>query len=163
MFSRYKLTFQYDGTNFYGWQLQKNKRTIQGVIENAFKKILKSNTRIPIHASGRTDTGVHAWGQVVHVDLNVNIVSKNLLNAINSNLPDDIELLKLSKVNNEFHSRFDATKRLYRYQCYIGESLLQNQCWKVQDLNMLKLNTISSQILGSHDFFCHLVNLIDLK
>ena len=153
MFSRYKLIFQYDGTNFSGWQLQKNKRTVQGVIENALIRILNSNIRIPIYGSGRTDTGVHAWGQVVHVDLKINLNSRNLINAINANLPKDVELLNLTKVENGFHSRFDATKRLYVYQCFTGKSLLhRNQCWKTIDLNVLKLNSLASEILGEHDF-----------
>ena len=153
MVSRYKLILQYDGTNFFGWQLQKNKRTVQGVIENAISRILKSNVRIPIYGSGRTDTGVHAWGQVVHIDLKVNLNIKNLINAVNANLPSDVELLNLMKVDNSFHSRYDATKRLYRYQCFTGKSLLYgNQCWKKRDLKISKLNSISSQITGEHDF-----------
>lgn len=153
MFSRFKLIFQYDGANFSGWQLQKNKRTVQGVIESAFKKILKSNTRIPVYGSGRTDTGVHAWGQVVHVDLKIDLNSKNLINAINANIPNDVELLNLTKVDDDFHSRFDATKRLYRYQCFTGRSLLyRNQCWEVNDLNVPKLNSLAFNVIGEHDF-----------
>ena len=152
-FSRYKLTFQYDGTNFSGWQLQNNKRTVQGEIEKAFKNLTKSNVRIPVFGSGRTDTGVHAVGQVVHVDLDINLSPENLIKAVNANLPVDVELLQSTKVDNEFHSRYDAKKRLYRYQCFIGKSLLHsNQCWKMNNLKISKLNSISSQILGEHDF-----------
>ena len=71
MLYRYRLIIQYDGAKFFGWQLQKNKRTVQGVIEEALKLILKSNSRTPVHGSGRTDKGVHAWGQVAHADMDI--------------------------------------------------------------------------------------------
>ncbi len=70
---RFKITIQYDGSSFSGWQLQKNRKTVQGEIENAIKVISRSKLRIPVHGSGRTDSGVHAYGQVAHFDLDTKI------------------------------------------------------------------------------------------
>ena len=83
------MTIQYDGTNLYGWQVQKNVRTIQGEIENALKKIFK-NQKINLIGSGRTDSGVHAYGQVANVSLETQMSDKELINALNGNLKDDI-------------------------------------------------------------------------
>ena len=150
---RYKLVIQYDGSKFFGWQLQKEKRTIQGVLEGSLKKILKSKTRIPIHGAGRTDTGVHAWGQVAHSDIDINFKSDKLINAFNANLPVDCRILSITRISNHFHSRFDASYRDYRYQLYTGNSLLfRNQCWIKTRLNLEKLNTLSRMFIGQYDF-----------
>jgi len=93
LLSRYKIIIQYDGTKFFGWQLQKNKRTIQGVLEETIKLILKSDSRIPVYGSGRTDTGVHALGQVAHVDMNIKMNAESMMRALNGNLPKDIQIL----------------------------------------------------------------------
>ena len=153
MLSRYKLIIQYDGTKFFGWQLQKNKRTIQGVLEETIKLILKSDSRIPVYGSGRTDTGVHALGQVAHVDMNIKMNSESMMRALNGNLPKDIQILNFIKVNNDFHSRFNATKRCYIYQLYTGKSLLfNNQSWHIKSLDLKLLNILSTFIIGEHDF-----------
>ena len=153
MLSRYKLIIQYDGTKFFGWQLQKNKRTIQGVLEETIKLILKSDSRIPVYGSGRTDTGVHALGQVAHVDMNIKMNSESMMRALNGNLPKDIQILNFIRVNNDFHSRFNATKRCYIYQLYTGKSLLfNNQSWHIKSLDLKLLNILSTFIIGEHDF-----------
>ena len=150
---RYKIFVQYDGTNFSGWQLQKEGRTIQGVLENRIMELFKSKARIRVFGSGRTDTGVHAWEQVAHVDLESNLNQTDLKNAINSRLPDDCKIIKLKKTNRNFHARYDAKKRHYRYQCYMGKSILfRNQCWIINSLNLIELNQISNIIIGNHDF-----------
>ena len=153
MLSRYKLIIQYDGTNFFGWQLQKNKRTIQGVLEETLKLILKSKSRIPVYGSGRTDTGVHALGQVAHTDMDIKMGVQSMAKAINGNLPIDIEILDIIKAENQFHSRFNAKKRLYIYQLYTGKSLLfNNQTWYIKSLDLELLNTLSTLVLGEHNF-----------
>ena len=153
MLFRYKLIIQYDGTNFFGWQLQKNKRTIQGVLEETLKLILKSKSRIPIHGSGRTDTGVHALGQVAHADMDIKMDVQSMVKAINGNLPIDIEILDIIRAENEFHSRFNAIKRCYIYQFYTGKSLLfNNQTWYIKSLDLKLLNTLSTLVLGEHNF-----------
>lgn len=151
--SRYKLTLQYDGSAFFGWQLQSKERTVQGEIEKAIQKIAGSTGRIPVHGSGRTDTGVHALGQVAHVDLNTHLNDSELKNALNGNLPLDCRVRDVEQEAEDFQARFDATKRFYRYQCYTGDSILfQNQSWHLTELDLGYLNKLAFQIPGDHDF-----------
>lgn len=112
----FKLTIEYDGTNYFGWQRQKdNKRfpTVQGILENALQKLF--NKKIRVIGSGRTDAGVHALGQVASFKIDTDIPPDNLLRAINSYLPEDIRIKKIEEVPLCFHPRFDAKKKWYRY------------------------------------------------
>ncbi|MEI3614549.1 tRNA pseudouridine(38-40) synthase TruA, partial [Pseudogracilibacillus sp. SO30301A] len=109
-----KCTVSYDGTNFSGSQIQPNKRTIQFEIEKAIKKIHKGK-QIRIYASGRTDTGVHAVGQVFHFETDLLIPRKNWKKALNAILPDDIYIKKVENVSLNFHAQFDAIEKEYRY------------------------------------------------
>jgi len=150
---RYKILIQYDGSSYNGWQLQKNKRTVQGEIENALKIISRSKHRIAVHGSGRTDSGVHAYGQVAHFDLNTNLKSVELCNAINANTYEDCRIMSVEKVENDFESRFDAITRRYRYQVYLGSSLLyRNQAWLINKIKIDILEELSEIIIGEHDF-----------
>ena len=99
---RYKIIIQYDGSSFSGWQLQKNRNTVQGEIEIALKIISKSKDRIAVHGASRTDSGVHSYGQVAHFDLDTNIKSSDLLKAINCNTSKDCKIMSLEKVDNDF-------------------------------------------------------------
>ncbi len=90
---RYKLKIQYDGSAFFGWQLQIKERTVQGVIEKAVQKISGSDSRIPIQGAGRTDTGVHGMEQVEHVELETRLDEKDLKNALNGNLPLECRIM----------------------------------------------------------------------
>lgn len=147
------MTIQYDGSAFYGWQLQARERTVQGVIEKAIQSICKVEIRIPIHGAGRTDTGVHAFGQVAHVELPKHWDCDDLKNALNGNLPLDCRIRNVEKVDDGFQSRFDATKRNYIYQCYIGESILyENQSWKIKKVDLELLNSLANELVGDHDF-----------
>lgn len=109
-----KCTVSYDGTNFSGSQIQPNKRTIQFEIEKAIKKIHKGK-QIRIYASGRTDTGVHAMGQVFHFETDLVIPGSNWKKALNAILPDDIYVKKVENVARNFHAQFDAIEKEYRY------------------------------------------------
>ena len=150
---RYKIIIQYDGSSFSGWQLQKNRNTVQGEIENALRIISGSKDRIAVNGSGRTDSGVHAYGQVAHFDLDTNIKSSDLCKAINSNTSQDCRIMSLQQVDSDFESRFDAIKRTYRYQVYLGSSLLyRNQAWLINDIEMNMLHQLSKMIIGEHDF-----------
>jgi len=151
--SRYKITVQYDGYCFSGWQLQKDKKTVQGEIENALKVISKTKTRIPVHGSGRTDTGVHAYGQVAHFDLDTRLSNVELCNAINSNTSKECKIMSIVEINSDFEARFNAIKRCYRYQVYTGSSILyRNQAWLINDINLVLLKSLSEIIIGEHDF-----------
>lgn len=109
-----KCTVSYDGTNFSGSQIQPNKRTIQFEIEKAIKKIHKGK-QIRIYASGRTDTGVHAVGQVFHFETDLVIPRNNWKKALNAILPDDIYIKKVENVSLNFHAQFDVIEKEYRY------------------------------------------------
>ena len=150
---RYKIIIQYDGSSFSGWQLQKNRNTVQGEIENALNFISGSKDRIAVHGSGRTDAGVHAYGQVAHFDLETNLTSIDLCNAVNSNTSEDCRIMSIEKVGSDFESRFDAIKRRYRYQVYLGSSLLyRNQAWLINDIDINIIKKLSEIIIGEHDF-----------
>ena len=148
---------QYDGSKFLGWQIQKEGRTVQGVIEDNLKKISNSKDRVKLYGAGRTDTGVHAWAQVAHVDLNIKLNEQDIQNALNANLPLDCRIINIEKIGNDFHARYDAKSRYYRYQCYIGDSILyRNQSWILPSLDINYLNMFSEKLIGNHDFlsFC---------
>ena len=110
----YQITVEYLGTNFVGWQFQKNGLSIQEVLESALSQYLKENIRVI--GSGRTDSGVHAIAQVAHFDFDFKERSKfDLKNAINGNLPDEIRIIDCEKVPSNFHERFSAVSRTYKY------------------------------------------------
>ena len=108
-----KLTIEYDGTNFSGWQKQTNKRTVQEEIETALEKILKE--KVTVTGSGRTDAGVHALGQVANFKTEKTIKTDELLFALNSNLPQDIVITMVDEVSEDFNARISAKKKHYRY------------------------------------------------
>src|SRR5690625_2149790 len=109
-----KCTVSYDGTFFSGFQIQPNKRTVQQEIENAIMQI-HNGEKIRIYSSGRTDTGVHARGQVFHFETNLTIPESNWKKAFNAILPNDIYMKQVERVPMSFHARFDATQKEYRY------------------------------------------------
>lgn len=152
---RYKIILAYDGSNFAGSQKQANSRTVQGELEKALHQIGWTGSSVLM--AGRTDTGVHATGQVCAFDFaEWNQSSEKLLNAINARLPNDIAVKKLQKVANEFHPRFDATSRTYCYKLFynpIRDPLREKFSWHVWakfDPDALKES--ASLFLGKHDF-----------
>ena len=112
--NNYKLTIKYDGTGYCGWQSQTNGRAVQDEIEAALK-IIFSNQDISLIASGRTDAGVHAYGQVANVKIKSNMSSSELTSALNGNLRNSIFIDQCDIVADDFHSRFSAVKRRYEY------------------------------------------------
>ncbi len=149
---RYRIIIQYDGTRFRGWQLQKNHRTIQGELEKSLKKINK-NKLVRVHGAGRTDTGVHATGQVAHFDLSTDLDDIKLKNALNGNLPKDIRVMNCDQVTDKFHARFSAKKRHYLYRTRNNKFLLdRNFTWSIEKLDLDRLNDVAKIIKGDHDF-----------
>jgi len=153
--SRLKLIVAYDGTFFAGWQSQANRNTIQDHLERAFKRITAKNIRV--HGAGRTDAGVHALGQCAHVDVtNKNLSSATWTKALNANLPATIRVLRCSFISRNFHARFSAKRKLYRYRIWNGEILLPielNRAWHFSrplDLELLK--AAATCFVGKHDF-----------
>jgi tRNA pseudouridine38-40 synthase len=117
--THYKLTLAYDGTNFAGYQIQPHQRTVQGVLQKALGKMAKVDS-IHIDGSGRTDSGVHALGQVVSFDFPIEIPEQAMLRAMNSLMPLDIEILKAEFAPEDFHARYSAKGKRYMYRVARG-------------------------------------------
>ena len=150
--SNYKLTIQYDGTNYAGWQIQENALTVQQKITDVIRILLKEE--INLIGSGRTDSGVHAFGQVANFRSKSDIDIYRFKHSINSILPHDISILDISRVDDNFHSRFDAKKRTYFYLLSLKKSPFYKEfSWFYHDeINILKLNDLSGVLTGEHDF-----------
>lgn len=156
---RYKCIISYDGTNFSGYQIQPNKRTVQSVFEAVLAKLHKG-TEVKVHASGRTDAGVHAKGQVIHFDSPLSIPSDRWPVALNSLLPEDLSVLSVEKAEEDFHARFAAAGKEYRYFLHLSRTrdpFLRNYAYHyIYPLNIEAMKEASSYLIGTHDFtsFC---------
>ncbi|MCF4060944.1 tRNA pseudouridine(38-40) synthase TruA [Pediococcus acidilactici] len=154
---RYKITMAYDGTNFAGFQAQPNQRTVEGVLKRAVNKIAKNpQPEIPIFGSGRTDAGVHAFGQVVHFDLPIEMTANNMLHALNSILPLDTQVKKVEIVDEDFHARFTTHGKRYQYRMALGEFVdpfKRNYTghWKFP-INIELIQQAIKDLEGTHDF-----------
>jgi len=118
---RVVLICRYDGSRYHGFQIQPNNNTIQEEIEKSLRKIHKKNVRI--YMSGRTDSGVHAYGQVLHFDTDLNIPTDGWVKAINAMIPKDIRIVSAKVVNDEFHVRYNSIKKTYMYKLYLGREI----------------------------------------
>lgn len=152
--NNYKLTIQYDGTNYAGWQIQTNAVSVQQKIVDAIEIITKE--KVNLIGSGRTDAGVHALGQVANFKTESEIDTYKFLYSLNSILPKDIAVKDITKVEGSFHARFDAQKRSYIYLFTKGKSPFYDsysyQYSPIANLSFRKLNKISNVLLGKHDF-----------
>ncbi|MGD2295232.1 MAG: tRNA pseudouridine(38-40) synthase TruA [Candidatus Aminicenantes bacterium] len=110
----FRIDISYDGTDYSGWQRQPDKKTIQGFLEESLAKI--TSKHIPIIGAGRTDAGVHAWGQVAHFKARVKLGEGELIQAFNGLLPKDIRVTSLRKVSSDFHARKSARSKVYQYR-----------------------------------------------
>ena len=150
-----KLTIEYDGKDFNGWQKQPNKLNIQGTIERAISEIT-GEENIELNASGRTDAGVHALGQVANFKTNSNIPIEKIAIAINSNLKKSIRILKAEEVEERFHSRLSCKKKTYRY--VINNSDIPSAIYRNLEthipikLNLEKMQEGAKYLEGEHDF-----------
>ncbi|MFW6457026.1 MAG: tRNA pseudouridine(38-40) synthase TruA [Planctomycetota bacterium] len=150
------MKIEYDGTDFLGWQLQAEGRTVQGAVEQAVQKALGIQMRVPVHASGRTDTGVHAVGQVAHFDTDISRPPITLVDALNHWLPDDVSILAATRVSSSFHSRFSASRKLYRYRILrssVPHPLRERFTHRVyEDLHPSPMQLCAQRIIGTHNF-----------
>lgn len=150
----YKLTIAYDGTRYHGWQRQPGVPTIQGELEDAMAGIL--DRRVDLHGSGRTDRGVHADGQVAHCLLRRRVQPGTLERGLNALLDPDIRVLAVGEAPPEFHSRFSAVSRTYRYHIcrhrvvHPFEHRFVYACWRPLDPDAIDDATRS--LTGAHDF-----------
>lgn len=149
-----KLTIQYDGTKYCGWQKQPNSSGIQGTIEYAIYEITRE--KVNIIGSGRTDAGVHALGQVANLKTNSNIPAARIPDALNAKLPKDISIIDCQEVSDDFHSRYSATGKIYRYLIYnkpYRSPLYKDISYHVRyDLDIQKMRVEAQSLLGTHEF-----------
>ena len=152
--NNYKLLIQYDGTDYSGWQIQINAITVQQKIVEAIEVITKKN--VNLIGSGRTDRGVHALGQIANFKIETELDTYKFRYSMNSILPDDISILKIEKVEESFHSRFDAKRRSYFYLFSYNKSPFYRKYsyhyFPITKLDFSKINKISKALLGNYDF-----------
>lgn len=151
---RIKLTLDYVGTRFSGWQCQPKKDTVQQRVENALSQL--TGEQITVIASGRTDTGVHAMAQVVHFDTNTQYDTVAYVRGANNFLPPDIRILKAEIVDETFHARFSAKSKTYMYLCYISaekKAIYSNRAVCIKDrLDEDAIAKTCKILEGTHDF-----------
>ena len=154
--TRFRLLIEYDGTAYFGWQIQDNQPTIQGEIERAMAVILRKTVRIT--GAGRTDSGVHARGQIAHFDDDSILDAGRFLKSLNGILNKDIRIKRIESVSNDFHARYSAVKREYCYFIAIRpQALHRNFVWQLAyTLNIDDMNQAAKLIEGRHNFesFC---------
>lgn len=152
--ARYQLTLAYDGTDFFGSQRQAKSRTVQGELEKALSKLGWAGRSVVM--SGRTDTGVHATGQVAAIDLDWSHAEDDLVHALNAALPMDMAVRRAQIVDEKFHPRFDATSRCYQYKLFchpLRDPMRERFAWRLwPELNDKSLAKNAKLFLGTHDF-----------
>lgn len=153
--ARYRLTLEYDGGAFVGWQRQDNGASVQGALEDAIEKL--SAERVTVHGAGRTDAGVHALGQVAHFDLEKAFAPDRVRDALNHFLrPAAIVVLEAALAAADFHARFSATKRHYLYRILVRRpppALELGRVWHVvHELDADAMDMAAQALVGQHDF-----------
>lgn len=153
---RVKLTIEYDGTNYAGWQMQKNGMSVQEMLEKAFASASGQHARI--HGAGRTDAGVHALAQVAHLDTECSIPANKISYAMNMLLPSDIRVKESCEAQEHFHARFDAKAKTYRYTYYNDKhasAIYRNSTAHVHGkIDITAMKIAAEYIRGTHDFAC---------
>lgn len=150
----YKLLIQYDGTDFHGWQVQENDRTIQGELERVLGML--EDEKVSVIGSGRTDAGVHAEGQVANVMIRRRFTPDKLRSAINGNLWRDIRILKAEKAPDDFHARFSAKRKTYIYR--VVNAPVISPFWRRyahhehRPLDIARMTSAARYFLGEHDW-----------
>lgn len=150
----FKITLQYDGTDFHGWQMQGELRTVQGELASALSQI--ESRPVIVHGSGRTDAGVHALGQVASVNLQKQITTEKLRAAINGNVGKDLRAVEVEMVNEEFHARYSALEKTYRYRVVNGP--VMSPFWvrfahhEARKLELKHIQQAAKFFLGEHEW-----------
>ncbi len=156
---RLKLTIAYVGTHFKGWQVQEHPhypqpRTVQAELEAAIGRIAGRPVRV--HGSGRTDSGVHADGQVAHVDVPDEKAGFNWLRALNATLPDDVAILDARPVGDDFHAQYSCLRKAYTYSLWLERAFtpprLHGFVWNTGELDLAAMSEAAAQLTGRHDF-----------
>ncbi len=148
------LTLEYDGTNYSGWQIQDNANSIQAEVEKAIYKLTKKE--VTLIGAGRTDAKVHALGQVANFFIDTTIPGRTFKYALNEYLPEDIKAVYSNEVPEDFHARFSAIKKRYRYKIYLSDverPLLRNYAYQIdRNLNINNMKEASKYLIGTHNF-----------
>ena len=150
---RLKLTIEYAGTRYSGWQIQKNARTVQGEIDRAVRTVTQRKD-FELYGSGRTDAGVHASGQIAHLDVATSLPPESLRRRLNDELPADINILRAEQVPHRFHARHDAIARRYLYQIARRRTaFLKAYVWWVKDpIDVSRMREAGRAFVGMRDF-----------
>jgi tRNA pseudouridine38-40 synthase len=150
---RFKLTLEYAGTRYSGWQIQKNAKTVQGELERAITAVTGERD-FELYGSGRTDAGVHALAQVAHLDIHTTMPPETLRRRVNDELPADINVLLVEKVRHKFHARHDAIGRTYLYQVSRRRTAFAKPFvwWVKEDLDLARMKDAAARFVGFHDF-----------
>lgn len=151
---RFKVTISYDGTNFNGFQKQKNYRTVEEELEKVLSKMHKHDVKIV--GAGRTDKGVHALNQVFHFDSDLNITSEGVKKGMNALIEKDIYIRNVKEVDENFHARFNALEKTYEYKINTGEynPLENNYVYQLnRKLEIKKMSEAANLFLGEHNFY----------
>jgi len=157
LLKHFKLIIEYDGTDLHGWQIQKNGRTVQGDIEGVLRMMFADQS-ITLIGSGRTDSGVHARGQIANISLETSLEPEAMCRALNANLKKDIRVIEGTLTDDQFHSRYSAISRHYRYHIVRQYSVFNRRdtWWVRYPLDIEKLQNCAEIVKGEHDFsiFC---------
>ena len=149
-----KIIVEYDGTDYHGWQCQADLLTVQKTIEDAIRQITKENVKIA--GSGRTDTGVHAMGQVASFFTETQMDTETLRKALNSTLPRDISIIKAREVPDGFHAQFSSRSKVYEYRIFNRPhppALQRNRVWHIPGkLDTGEMKEAAAYLEGTHDF-----------
>jgi tRNA pseudouridine38-40 synthase len=152
----YRAILEYDGTRYSGWQEQKNARTVLGEFRKAAQEVFRKE--IEMQGAGRTDAGVHALAQVLHIKVRSEVRDQvhTLKRKLNELLPADIAVLDLERVPSSFHARHDAISRVYMYQLSTRkQAFLKRYVWWVkEELNLDRMSRAAALLVGRHDFVC---------
>ena len=150
---RYKLTIEYSGTKYSGWQIQQNARTVAGEIDAAVREVT-GRKDFALYGSGRTDAGVHALGQVAHLDVATSLPPESLRRKVNDELPADINILTAQVVPHRFHARHDAVARRYLYQVATRRTAFAKPYvwWVKETLRVERMEQAAQAFIGMHDF-----------
>jgi tRNA pseudouridine38-40 synthase len=150
---RFRLTIEYAGTRYSGWQIQKNARTVQGELQRAIAAATGARD-FELYGSGRTDAGVHALSQVAHLDFTTSMPPDTLTRRINDELPTDINILRIQKVRHTFHARHSARSRSYIYQVARRRTAFAKPFvwWVKDDLDVARMRAVATRLVGFHDF-----------
>lgn len=150
---RFKLTIEYAGTRYSGWQIQKNARTIQGEIDRAVRSTT-GRTDFELYGSGRTDAGVHAIAQVAHLDVATSLGAEPLRRRLNDDLPADINIVSAAIVPHRFHARHDAVARRYLYQIARRRTAFAKAYvwWVKEPLDLARMRRAAAAFVGMQDF-----------